>query len=51
MQFVFSKQDITDMCKAVSTHGKDSKLIDLCNSYLDYYNNSNEDIEVNILDY
>lgn len=52
MQFIFSKQDIADMCKAVSAHSKDNKLIDLCNTYLDYYNtNSNEDIEVNILDY
>lgn len=52
MQFVFSKQDIADMCRAVSVRGRDSKLIDLCNTYLDYYNtNSNEDIEVNVIDY
>lgn len=52
MKFIFSKQDIADMAKAVSAHGKDNKLIDLCNTYLDYYNtNSNEDIEVNVIDY
>lgn len=50
MQFVFSKQDVADMCRAVSVRGRDSKLIDLCNTYLDYYN-SNEDIEVNVIDY